>query len=163
MSEQSETSVAFREATPTTVEAPADVSVGSKSATTQMADAKNTDVPPSLYKHIENKSYAIKHLSLDIYADDPDFQDVRENAAALDKYVLDQMKALGLKDTADSYREVVDAIYKQIGRSKNEDGTKSLKRLATAADAIQRLEKAKLPATLSASNLTPQEFEDIQP
>lgn len=73
------------------------------------------------------------------------------------------MKALGLQDTKEGYKEVIDAIYKQIGKSDNEDPTKALKRLSVAAGAIERLESAKLPPVLSAKNLEPKEFEEIQP
>lgn len=119
------------------------------------------DAPPSLYQAVESKPYAVKHLGLELYHGDPDFPDVVEQARALDEYVLEQVKARGLKDDGSSYKEVVDAIYKQIGRSPNEDPVKTLKRLSTAAMAIARLEKAKMPPVLSAKNLSPSEYEDV--
>ena len=129
----------------------------------QTATTSTDDAPPSLYQELEKKPYAIKFLDLDLYNDDDDFQEVRDQAKELDQYVLKQLKARGLKDDKGSYKEVIDALYKHIGRSSNEDPTKALKRLSVAASAIARLESAKLPPVLSASALSTKEFEDIQP
>jgi nitric oxide reductase activation protein len=131
--------------------------------TQQRAKSDNADAPPSLYQELEKKPYAVKYLGIDLYHDDDTFKDVPNQAKALDDYVLKQIKARGLKDDAASYKEVVDAIYKQIGRSANEDPLKSLKRLSIAAGAIARLESAKLPPVLSAKSLSPTEFEEVQP
>lgn len=120
------------------------------------------DAPPSLSMELDKKAYAIKHLGLDLYNDDPSFVDVREQAAALDAYVNKQIKARGMKDSAESYKEVVEAIYKQIGKSTNEEPTKALKRLSVAAGALARLSEAKLEPVLSAKSLTPTEFEEVQ-
>lgn len=129
---------------------------------TSSATAQTDDTPPSLSMELEKKPYAVKFLDLDLYHDDKDFDEVREQASLLDEYVLKQLKAQGLKDDKGSYKEVIDAIYKQIGRSSNEDPVKALKRLATAAGAIERLESAKLQPILSAKNLSVTEYEGIQ-
>jgi hypothetical protein len=123
----------------------------------------DTPVPPSLYQELEKKPYAVKFLDLELYHSDDSFKDVKEQAAKLDEYVLKQLKAQGLKDDPGSYKEVIDAMYKQIGKSTNEDPTKALKRLSVAASALDRLNEAKLQPILSAKTLSPTEFEDVQP
>lgn len=123
---------------------------------------KADDVPPSLYQELEKKPYAVKYLNLELYNDDKDFESIRQQSRELDNYVIQQIKAQGLKDSSESYKEVVDAIFKQIGKSPNEDPTKTLKRLSVGANAISRLESARLQPVLSAKNLTPEEFEGIQ-
>lgn len=139
-------------------------STGTQDNSTQTAASDMSDAPPSLYGEVNNGTpFAIKMLGLELYDGDDDFQDMRDQAKALDNYITQQMRHRGLNDDAAGYKEVVNAIYKQIGYSKNEDPTKSLKRLSTAADALKRLERARLPGVLSASNLTPTEYEDIQP
>ncbi len=158
------TSVTFRSAQPVdTSSAVSSPDSGTKEPSTQSAKSDTSDAPPSLYNELEKKPYAVKHLGLELYNDDDDFKDVSKQAKELDDYVLQQIKAQGLKDSAESYTEVINAIYKQIGKSANEDPTKSVKRLATAASAIARLESAKLPPVLSARSLSPTEFEEIQP
>jgi len=158
-------SIAFRSATPvaeptqskptSTEPAPPQARAGS------LAD---DDGPtPYVYEALEKKPYAVKFLGLELYNDDADFQEVQQQARELDKYVIAQAKAQGLKDSHDSYKEVINAIYKQIGRSVNEDPVKALKRLTTAAGALQRLNSAKLQPILSAKSLTPEEFEEVQP
>lgn len=117
---------------------------------------------PYLYKELEKVPYAVKHFDLKTYYNDDDFSDVKEQLDKLDDYVIKQARARGLKDSPDSYKEVIEGIYKQIGKSPNEDPMKSVKRLSIAADAIQRLEHAKLPPVLSAVNLEPDEYEGIQ-
>lgn len=159
-------SIPFRTASPAPAVAETISSTASPAKPGEITRASKTDTsdaPPSLYAELEKKPYAVKFLGLDLYHDDPQFDEVRLEAKALNDYVLKQMKAQGLKDDEKSYKEVVDAIYKQIGRSGNEDPVKALKRLSVAAGAIERLESAKLPPILSAKSLTPTEFEEVQP
>lgn len=157
------TSTTFRTATPAAEPVAAASSDASKAVSRSPSGLDTSDAPPSLYKEINKQPYAVKHLDIGLYHDDPDFKEVREQSQALDDYVLKQIKARGMKDEPGSYKEVIDAIYKQIGKSANEDPIQSLKRLTTAASAISRLESAKLQPVLSAKNLTPTEFEGIQP
>lgn len=163
--ETSSQSVTFRTAAePSSPAAPAQPAKNDTSPSFRAGtQSKDVPVPPSLYHELEKAPYAVKHLDLKLYHDDDSFPDVKDQAAALDKYVLQQIKARGMKDEPGSYKEVVDAIYKQIGKSPNEDPIQALKRLTTAASAISRLESAKLEPVLSAKNLSPTEFEDIQP
>lgn len=127
----------------------------------QVAD--NTDATPFIYQELTKQPYAVKYLDLKHYYSDDSFPEVREQAAALDQYVIQQAKNRGLTDSDASYTEVINALFKEIGKSANEDPTKTLKRLSTAAGAISRLQEAKLQPVLSAQNLSPTEFEDIQP
>jgi hypothetical protein len=153
--------VTFRSAAPAeTTQAP---TKADPNPSTQSARSSTEDAPPSIYNEVNKQPFAIKHLDLGLYYDDADFQEVRDQSKELDAYVLKQIKARGMKDEPGSYKEVVDAIYKQIGKSPNEDPVQALKRLTTAASAIARLESAKLQPVLSAKNLTPTEFEEIQP
>lgn len=151
---------------------PAPVAEGSSpSATGQAADPSATtqtptkgfsdDASPSVFQELEKKPFTVKFMDLDLYYDDESFTEVREQAAELDEFIKGVIKQRGMNDSAGSYQEVVEALYKQIGKSKNEDKTQSLKRLSTAATAIRRLESAKLPPVLNAKNLTPKEFEGI--
>lgn len=156
-------SVTFRSAEPAAPAVAAPKMSGTKSPSYSPAASDTSDAPPSLYNEVNKQPYAVKHLDLGLYHDDKDFQSVRDQAKELDAYVLKQIKARGMKDEPGSYKEVVDAIYKQIGKSANEDPVQTLKRLTTAASAISRLESAKLQPVLSAKNLTPTEFEGIQP
>jgi predicted RNA-binding Zn ribbon-like protein len=155
-------SVTFRSATPTTEAAPAPSKTEASPTTQGTSQGFSDDASPTVYAELEKKPYAVKHLDLGLYYDDKDFSEVQDQAKELDDYVHKQVKARGLKDSASSYKEVVDAIYKQIGKSPNEDPVKALKRLTTAASAISRLESAKLQPVLSAQNLSPTEFEGIQ-
>lgn len=155
-------SVPFRSATPQTAVATPSAPV-KPDETTQSTASDNADAPPSLWQELEKQPYAVKHLDMSLYATDSDFPEVAEQAQQLDDYVQGQIKARGMKDSAASYKEVVDAMYKEIGKSPNEDPTKSLRRLATAAQAFTRLQEARLPSVLNAKNLTTKEFEDIQP
>ena len=100
---------------------------------------------------LDKRPYAVKYLDLELYHDDKDFEQVREQSKKLDDYVLKQLKARGLKDEKASYKEVIDAIYKQIGKSSNEDPLKSLRRLATAAGAIRSYNAVKGPVANFAS------------
>lgn len=154
-------SVPFRSAAP----APPQTTGGGRPAPAGpqfRASKDDDDAPPSLYGEVEKQPYAVKFFDLKLYHDDPDFKEVKEQAGELNDYILSRMKAQGLKDDKASYQEVVDAIYKQIGRSKNEDPVKALKRLTVAAKAIERLESAKLQPVLSAKTLSPSEYEEIQ-
>lgn len=162
MSEPASQSVAFRPAV-AEPEVQAPTRDHAPDPTQQSAKTDTSDAPPSLYQELEKQPFAVKFLGLELYHNDEAFEEVRDHAKQLDDYVLKQIKARGLKDDAASYKEVVDAIYKQIGKSSNEDPTKALKRLSIAAGAIARLEKAKLPPVLSAANLTTTEFEEVQP
>lgn len=155
----------FRAATPAPTATPSDstpTSTQSKGESVHVSK-DNDDVPPSLYQTLEKQPYAVKFLGLELYNDDEDFQEVRDQANALDAYVLKQLKSRGLKDDSGSYKEIIDALYKHIGRSSNEDPLKSVKRLSVAAGAVERLESAKLPPVLSAQSLSVKEFEDVQP
>ena len=156
-------STPFRTATAPTPAPKAEPSTPSNPSTQYRATKDDDDAPPSLYGEIEKKPYAVKFFDLDLYHDDPDFGEVKEQAGELNDYILARIKAQGLKDDKASYKEVVDAIYKQIGRSKNEDPIKALKRLTIAAKAIDRLESAKLQPVLSAKTMTPDEYEEVQP
>jgi hypothetical protein len=159
------TSVTFRTAQPApAAEAASSApSTPSEASTSRAGRLDTSDAPPSLYNEVNQKAYAIDHLKLGLYHKDKHFPEVAEQAKALDDYVLQQIKARGMKDEAGSYKEVIDALYKQIGKSPNEDPVQALKRLTTAAGAISRLESAKLQPILSAISLTPAEFEGIQP
>lgn len=161
MSETTTQSIPFRSPSPVATSAPAETATRSD-APAYRASEKSDDVPPGLSQELDKKPFAIKFLELDLYHDDPAFPEVKEQAKVLDDYVIKQMKAQGLKDEPSSYKEVIDAIYKQIGKSTNEDPTKALKRLSVAAGAIDRLNSAKLQPILSAKNLSPTEFEEIQ-
>lgn len=154
-------SVPFRSAAAPVAETPPLTSATGAAATTQMSKADTSDAPPSLYQEINKQPYAAKFLDVELYTGDDDFIDMREQATDLDAYVLKQIKARGLRDSPESYKEVIDAIYKQIGKSSNEHPTQALKRLSVAAKAISRLESAKLPPVLSAKSLTPDEFEGV--
>jgi predicted RNA-binding Zn ribbon-like protein len=154
--------IPFRAATPAPAAASTTSGSSASAQTSQMAKSNMDDAPPSLYNEVNKKPYAVKHLDLELYHDDDSFAEVKDQAKALDEYVLKQIKAQGLKDEPGSYKEVIDALYKQIGKSANEDPTKALKRLTTAAGAIARLNEAKLQPILSAKTLTPTEYEEIQ-
>ena len=163
MTDTSPSSAPFRTATaPAPSKAP-EPSRSSSDTAQYRTSKSDDDVPPSIYAELEKKPYAVKFFDLDLYHDDPDFAEVKEQAGELNDYILSRIKAQGLKDDQASYKEVVDAIYKQIGRSKNEDPVKALKRLTVAAKAIDRLESAKLPSILSAKTMTPDEYEEVQP
>lgn len=133
----------------------------SQTAPTERVSTPSDGPTPFVYEAIKKQPYAVKHLGLDLYDNDPNFPEVREQAKALDEYVIKQAKARGLTDDEKSYKEVIDAIYKQIGRSSNEDPTQALKRLSIAAGALERLNRAKLPPVLSAASMEPEEFEGV--
>lgn len=165
MSETTTQSIPFRqtETSADTSARGADTTSTSKDTSPQYRAGTSGDDPtPYVYQELQKKPYAVKFLDIDLYHADKDFPEVRESAKLLDEYVIKQAKARGLEDKHESYKEVVDAIYKQIGRSANEDPVKSLKRLSIAAQALSRLSEAKLPAVLDAKTLTPDEFEGIQ-
>lgn len=151
----------------TPTEAPVQTAANKESSktTTQLRTGTSVDdssPTPYVYGELEKKPYSVKYLGLELYNDDADFADVQEQAKALDQYVIKQAKAQGLKDSHDSYKEVVEAIYKQIGKSPNEDPVKSLKRLSVAAGALERLQSAKMQPILSAQTLSAEEFEEVQ-
>jgi hypothetical protein len=155
-------SIPFRSAPAAEPAAPA-VASAPAAPTTQPARTDTSDAPPSLYQEINKQPYAAKYLDIELYYHDDDFAEVQDQAKALDAYVLKQIKARGMKDDPGSYKEIISAMYKEIGKSPNEDPTHALKRLSTAASALERLQSAKLPPALSAASLTPDEFEGIQP
>lgn len=124
---------------------------------------QEADIKPglSVYESVEGIPYTAKYFDLAPFLEDDSFDKIRQDIREVDEFVKAQVNSKGLKDTLDSYQEVISKIDGQIGVYQNEKPLEHFIRVAQAVKAITRLEKAHVKPVLSADNLTVAEFEAI--
>lgn len=125
--------------------------------------SSEVDIKPglSVYESVEGHPYTAKYFDLKPFLEDDSFDKIRQEIRLVDEFVKAQVKSKGLKDTLDSYQEVISKIDGQIGVYQNEKPLEHFIRIAQAVKAISRLEQARIKPVLSADNLTVAEFEGI--
>lgn len=110
-----------------------------------------------LSKEIDGEPYAVKHFDLKLFWDSPT-SEMQDSIQEVDDWIKDKAKARNLADKPESYKEIVDGILKQIGKSANEAPDKTFERVSKAIEAYKRLAEAKLPPILDVNSLTPDEY-----
>jgi hypothetical protein len=146
----------------TAAEAPADPLAGFLSASKDtsgnqiLAEKQNKDTI-YLSKELTGEPYAVKHFNLKNFWDSPT-SDMKEEIQEVDDWVKQTAKERKLEDKPSSYKEVIDGILEQIGKSDNEEPSRTFERVSKAIQAHKRLAEAKLPPILNVASLTPDEY-----
>ena len=115
--------------------------------------------PDTIYlsKEVSGDPYAVKHFDLKTFWDSPT-SEMQDSIQEVDDWIKDKAKSRNLADKPESYKEIVDGILKQIGKSANEAPDKTFERVSKAIEAYKRLEEAKLPPILDVKSMTPDEY-----
>lgn len=109
------------------------------------------------YKTVHNRPLTVDNFKLNTFWESPT-ADMRDKIEMVDEWIIEKAKQRNLEDKPESYKEIVDEILNQIGKSDNEKPLATFERLSTAIDAVKRLEEAKLPPVLDVNTLTATEY-----
>ncbi len=71
----------------------------------------DTDAPISIYESVKGKTYSQEYFNTD------------DDMSVVDEYMSKQIEKLGLKDTSDSYKELIQNIMNKLGLSENTDSS----------------------------------------
>lgn len=112
-----------------------------------------------LFTHEAVKGYpmTVDNFDLKTFWDSPT-ADMQEQIKEVDQWVQEKARERNLTDSKSSYKEIVDEILNQIGKSDNEKPHKTFERVAKAIEAYKRLQEAKLPPVLDVNSMTPDEY-----
>lgn len=117
--------------------------------------------PMSSYLELTGLPYAADFFGVKDFMNDSDFFTAQEMARYLDAFVIQRIADINLQNTTESFDEIMEKIADQIGEYQNEDPMNKLLRFYTAANAMTRLESAKIEPVLNAINLEPDEYQTL--
>lgn len=110
-----------------------------------------------LNKELTGEPYAVKHFDLKNFWDSPT-SDMQPEIQEVDDWIKQTAKERKLSDKPEAYKEIIDGILEQIGKSDNEEPHRTFERVSKAIQAHKRLAEAKLPPILNVHSLTPDEY-----
>lgn len=141
--------------------APASEPVPGHDISERGSSSSDPAVTISLFEEVNGMPYAAHRFELELYWGDPMFKEMRIQIQDVENYVRRKMIELELEDTPAAYQEILDSIMDMIGSYENEKPESQFRRLASAVQAINRMESAMIEPVLNADNLLPHEYENI--
>lgn len=99
----------------------------------------------------------VDNFELKTFWDSPT-ANMQDSIREVDSWVQEKARERNLTDSKESYKEIIDEVLNQIGKSDNEKPQKTFERVAKAVEAYKRLQEAKLPPVLDVNSMTPDEY-----
>jgi hypothetical protein len=105
-------------------------------------DLFKKEPPLSIWEQANGKPYTAEFFAVDNYGDYNDFNDIdniREQVLTVDKFVKDIVLKSGLKDTKNSYKEIIDKFGDILELSENELENNKLNKIYSAINLVKKI------------------------